>query len=113
MKRRQFIKAGASAGIALGLLPLAPGAGRAADVTVVIKNRVMVPDAVTVKVGQALVIIDQDATSHSIYSETPKMEVEARIAPNGQGSVTFAVAGIATIECAQHATEIAKITVVA
>jgi len=112
MKRRDFIKAGASASLTLGLTSTLSSRPALADTpTIIIRDVLMKPEALTVKVGQAILIIDQDNASHVIYSETKDMEIKVKIPAMGRGEVVFAKAGIATLECAQHATEIAQITV--
>ncbi len=114
MKRRDFLKTStAAAALAAGMAGLATRAAVAEDAVITIKGARMTPDSLTVKVGQTITIVDKDATSHSIFSETPGMEVQSRITPSGTGAITFGTAGVATVECAEHPTEIAKVTVVA
>jgi len=113
MKRRDFLKTTTAVGLAAGMTGLGTRAAVADEAVITIKGARMTPDTLTVKVGQAVTIVDKDATSHSIFSETPGMEVESKIAPSGTGTITFDKAGVATVECAEHPTEIAKVTVVA
>lgn len=114
MKRRDFLKTTTAAvALAAGLTGLKARPAVAEDAVITIKGARMTPDSLTVKVGQTITIVDKDATSHSIFSETPGMEVQSKITPSGNGAITFDKAGVATVECAEHPTEIAKVTVVA
>lgn len=113
MKRRDFLRISAST--VAGALAASAGVEEACAgdaVFVVIKGARMVPDRLTVKKGQAITIADKDNTHHSIYSETPGMEVQCPINPGGTEIIKFEVTGTATIECAEHPTEIGVIAVV-
>jgi plastocyanin len=111
MKRRDFLRI--CAGSTVGILAAgATGTQGAETVFATIKGARLMPDKLTVSRGQPIAIADKDNTHHSIYSETPGMEVQCPINPGGTGIIKFDVAGTATIECAEHPTEIAIITVV-
>lgn len=113
MKRRDFLKTSAFA--AAGALAGGIAAREAcADegAVIVIKGTRMVPDRLTVKKGRSITIADRDNTSHSIYSETPGMELLCPIMPLGTGVIKFEAAGTATVECAEHPTEICTVIVV-
>lgn len=113
MKRRDFLKTTTATGLAVGMVGMGGGSALADEAVITIKGARMMPDTLTVKVGQTITIVDKDAASHSIFSETPGMEVQSKIAANGTGTIAFDKTGAATIECAEHPTEIGKITVVA
>jgi plastocyanin len=112
MTRRDFLKICATA--AMGAVATRAAAQSSQDGTVylTIKGSRLTPDKVTVKKGQPIAIVDHDNTHHSIYSETPGMELQCPINPGGTGIIKLNIAGKATIECAEHPTEVGIITVV-
>ena len=112
MKRRDFLKITATAALGTIAANAAAGdSGQGETVYLVIKGSRIIPDKLTVKKGQVIAIVDTDNTHHSIFSETPGMEVQCPINPGGTGIIKFDTGGTATIECAEHPTEIGIITV--
>jgi plastocyanin len=113
MKRRDFLKIGTSAVAGIAAATAFGGEALAEDAVIVIKGARMVPSVLTVKKGQIITIVDGDNLHHSIFSETPGMEMQCSILAKGAGVIKFEVAGTATIECAEHPTEVGNIKVVA
>jgi plastocyanin len=109
LNRRDFVVTGA----AISLVAIGPRGAGAEDVVITIKGARFSPDRLTVRKGQPITIVDRDNTSHSIYSESPGMEFQLAMRPSTTGTFKLTAAGTATLECAEHPTEIAKITVVA
>jgi plastocyanin len=113
MMRRDFLKASALAAAgALAGSSIATEACAGEGAVIALKGARMQPDRLTVKKGQSITVADRDNTSHSIYSETPGMELLCPVSPLGTGVIKFETAGIATVECAEHPTEICTVFVV-
>ncbi len=84
---------------------------RAADHTVIVKDRTLSPETVTAKVGDTLVFRNEDEIVHNLYSMTPGHKFRLGEQPPGQiRKVHLDAPGEMTVRC--HIHTIIRMTVI-
>ena len=78
------------------------GTAAAADFTVRQKDRAFSVRQLTVKVGDQVTFVNDDAVSHNVVSETKGLEFDFVQRPGRSDTVRLAQPGVAEVSCAIH-----------
>lgn len=81
----------------------ATGAGSAPEFTVVQKNQEFSVRHLSIKVGDRVTFVNNDAVTHNVYSDTAGLAFEIELQPPGRAdTVQFSRPGVAEVRCAIH-----------
>ena len=81
----------------------ASGAVSAPEFTVLQKNQEFSVRHLTIKVGDRVTFINNDAVTHNVYSDTKGLAFEIELQPPGRAdTVQFSRPGVAEVRCAIH-----------
>lgn len=96
-------RGGALAIVTLGALLVFPYAsGRAADFTIVQKNKQFSVPKITIKVGDRITFVNSDSMNHHVFSDAKGTEIDILQRPGRSDTVRFSQPGTVEIECAIH-----------
>ncbi|MGQ0752335.1 MAG: cupredoxin domain-containing protein [Betaproteobacteria bacterium] len=75
----------------------------APDFTVVQKNQEFSVRHLTIKAGDRVTFVNNDAVTHNVYSDTKGLAFEIELQPPGRAdTVQFSSPGVAEVRCAIH-----------
>jgi plastocyanin len=88
---------------AAALLVLACAGARAADITVVQRDRAYMPTDVTIARGDQVVFKNDDAIAHNVISKTPGQEFDLKLQKPGESkAIRFDKPGTVSVTCDIH-----------
>lgn len=107
IRTRAFV---AALGVAAALAALSPALAK--EFTVTQKGQQFSPRALTLKVGDEIVFVNDDTGTHNVFSESPGNAFDLKAQrPGTRTNVTFSSAGQVDVRCAIHPTMRLSVTV--